>query len=132
MRNVRNQFHLVPDERIRPGLLARNRSAQAAQHYRAHFQRSLAKVGNLHVRLEGTNSPRLILPNDEFQMVAAGCKHESGVVLHVLPADLLRAINCQLYRVAQLSDREFSPFTNFTDDVDSRVVFFLFRNKGDL
>jgi len=47
-------------------------------------------------------------------MVAAGCKHESGVVLHVLPADLLSAINCQHYRVAQLSDREFFPLQNFT------------------
>ena len=132
MGNVWHQFHLVPHERVRSVLLARDGSAQAAQHHRTHFQRSLAKVGDLHVRLKRTDLPRLILSDHKFQVVVAGSEHKSSAVLNVLPADLLRAIHCKLYRVTQLSDREFSPFTNLTDDVDRRVVLLFLRNEGDL
>ncbi len=132
MRNVRNQFHLVPDERIRSILLVGDWGAQAAQHHRAHFQGRLPKVGDLHVRLERTYPARLILSDDKFQMVASRSKHKASVVLHVLAANLLGALHRKFYRVAQLPHGKFSAFTHFTDDVDRRAVFLFFRNEGDL
>src|SRR5437016_1600820 len=82
MRNVGNQFHLVPDEWVCSIFPGRDRSAQAAQHHRAHFQRHLAKVGDLNVRLERTHPACLILADDKLQVVAARSEYEAGVVLH--------------------------------------------------
>ena len=65
-------------------------------------------------------------------MVAARGEHEARVVLHVLAANFPRAVHRQLYRVAQLPDREFPAFANLPDDIDGRVVLLFFRNEGYL
>ena len=93
VRNVRHQLHLVPHERIRSAFLAGEGSAKAAEHDRAHLERRLAEVGDLHVRLERAHPTGLILADDKLQVVAAWSEYEARVVLYVLAADFLGAIH---------------------------------------
>jgi len=129
MRNVGNQFHLVPDEWICPVFLVRDRSTQAAQHHRAHFQRHVAKVGDLHVRLERTHPACLILADDKLQVVAARSKYETRIVLHVLAAHLLRALHGQFHSVAQLPNAQLPATESFPDDVDGRIILVFLRHE---
>src|SRR5260370_19537726 len=129
MRKVRNQLQRVPHERIRSVFLVRDGGAQAAQYHRAHFQRRLAEVRDLHVRLGGTHPAWLILADDKLQVVAARSEYEARVVLHVLAADLLRGIHGQFHGVAQLPNTQLPAPESFPGDVDGRVIFLFFRYK---
>ncbi len=136
MRHIRHQLRLILNQRIRALFLrrVRHRRTQTAQHHRTHPQRRLAQIRHLHIRLERAHAPRLIFAHDKFQMIISGSKHKPGVVLHIFPPHLLRAVYRQLHRVAQLSDwhAAFLADPHFANDVDRRVVLVFFRDERNL
>ena len=99
MGDVRNRLHLVAHQGIRADFLVGCGEAQAAEHYGAHLQRRLAEVGDLHVHFESAHPAGLVLAHDELQVITVGSKHEAGVVLHVLAANLLGAVDGQFYPI---------------------------------
>ena len=121
--DVGDELGLILDQRVRTFLFAGGGDALAGEHDRTHAQRDFAQIGNLHVGLERAHAAGAIFADDEFQVIAAGSEQETGVVLNVFAADLLRAVDRELYGVALMADRQFSAGENFADDVDGGVVF---------
>ena len=132
MRDVGNGLHLIANERIGRAFLVGGGSAEAAENDGTHFEGSFAQVGDLHVHFERAHAPGLVFADDEFQVIAAGSEDEAGVVLHVFAADLARAVDGELHRVAQVADGEFVALEDLAEDVNGGVVFVFFGDERNL
>src|SRR5260370_4269206 len=131
--DVGHQLGLILDQGVRAANLFRaGRNALAAEHDGTHAQRRLAQIGNLHIGFEGPHAPALIFAHDKFQVIAPRREEKTGVVLHVLAADLLRAIQRELHGVALVPDGKLPVHAHLANDIDGGVVFVFFLHKGNL
>src|SRR3974377_2168498 len=116
MRHAWYQLRLLADKRLEGLLLLGRRHTLAAPHYAAHPEWRLAQIGDPHVGVKRPHPSCAVLPHDEFQVIVSRRQDKTRVVLHILSTHLLRAIYCQLHRVAQAPDWEFSALLHLADN----------------
>ncbi len=70
VREIRNQFRPIADQRILRFLLRRG-DALAGQHHGTHLERGLPQVGNREVGFKRAQLAILVFPHHELQMIFA-------------------------------------------------------------
>ena len=131
MRHIRNPLNPIPHQRA-DRLLGSIWRPLTRQNNRTQLQRSLLHIRNLQVGFEAPHPPRLVLPHHKLQMVTPRSQRKSAGILNILALHLLRCIERQFHRIANIANNDPLRILDLPNDVDVCLALISILDEGNL